>query len=406
MASRVRDRTGLVPALLLCAGLVPVAMNLRTAVTGIPPVLPDLAARYHLTPTTQSVLVALPTICFGVFSFAASPLRARFGEERAIFGSVIVFAVGIGARALDPATLLFPGTIVAGAGIGLLNVLLTSLVRRRAPRHVGPMLSLYTLSLQVGSTVAAGVSVPIYLATGSFTPTLGIWTLLAVIALVLWLPQLASRPPRTSLTEGSLASAQVARNPLAWLVACFMGLQSLMYFSALSWLPTLLRSRGMPALEAGILLSAFNICGLAASTVAPLLGRTVTGQRVVVVTSFSLGAIGFTGLVLAPIAIAPVWVVCIGFGQGALLPTALLFMIVRSPDGPTASGLSGMAQGVGYLLAAAGSFTIGQAYAVSGTWVVPMVIFVVMCGLGLACGLGAARDIVLPSVAPPEPAES
>ena len=399
---RAAERPGPLPAVLLCVGLVPIAMNLRTAITGVPPILPDLSRELHLSGSSQSLLVALPTICFAVFSFAASPLRARFGEERAVYGAVVVFTVGIAARALFPGTLLFFGTVLAGAGVGVLNVLLTSLIRRRAPRHVGPLLSLYTLSLQIGSTLAAGIAVPIYHATGSFTPTLGVWAILALLGLCLWLPQLRHPPPRSSLTAGLVASAHVAREGLSWLVACFMGLQSLMYFAALSWIPTLLRSRGMPAIEAGVLLSIFNLCGLGASTAAPLLGRTTFGQRCVVATSFGLGALGFAGLVLAPLVVAPLWVVCLGLGQGGLLPTALLFMIVRSPDGPTASGLAGMAQGFGYLLASAGSFAIGQAHAESGTWLVPLGIFVAVCAAGLSCGLGAAQNVKVRSVVPPD----
>ncbi|MBO0705229.1 MAG: hypothetical protein J2P39_07915, partial [Candidatus Dormibacteraeota bacterium] len=154
------------------------AANLRLSVAGLPPVLPDLGVQLGLSGAVLSALAATPVVCFGLFSFVAAPLRGRMGEERALFAALACILVGLALRAAVPAVLLFPGTVLACAGIAVANVLSTSLIKRRAAGHVSGLLSVYSVSLMVGSTVSGAIVVPIYRATGeSLLVALGLWTL-------------------------------------------------------------------------------------------------------------------------------------------------------------------------------------------------------------------------------------
>lgn len=385
---------------ILVLGLVPVGLNLRAGLTNVPPLLPQLVRELPLTGVQASILVALPTICFGLFAFAATPLRARLGDERAIFAGLVLLVLGLGLRALFPRTLLFSGTIAAACGIALLNVLLTSLLRRRAPETVGRLLAINVLGLNLGSSVASAVAVPIALWSGSVGVSLGVWALFALVALVCWLPQVGHGRAEAAHPGEALGVFRVAVHPLAWALALFMGLQSLAYFASASWTPTLLQSRGMSAVEAGLLVALLGVVGLVTATGAPLITRRVAGQRLVLIVSFLLESVGFAGLVLAPLALAPVCVVLLALGQGGLLPLALYLLIVRGADTPTAAGLSALGQGVGYLVASAGSFAVGLLYDATGTWLVPLAAFLVVVAAGIAFGLVGARDRQVPSIAP------
>lgn len=383
---------------LLLIGVVPLALNLRAGITSVPPLLPQLVRELPLSGFQASLLIAVPTICFGIFAFAAAPLRAWLGDERAIFVGLVAVIVGLGSRALFPGTLLFAGTIVAGCGIGLLNVLLTSLIRHRAANYVGRLLAVNMLCLNLGSSIAAATTVPIAQASRSPGLGLGAWALLAVVALAAWVPQVAHRREEGPRSGQLLGAFRLFRHPLAWALALLMGLQSLSYYATLSWTPTILQGRGMGAVEAGLLVAVLGVVALVPASVGPLLTREIVGQRVVLIVSFLLEAVGFAGLVLAPLFLAPVCVVLLALGQGALLPLALYFFIVRAADTATAAGLSAMGQGVGYLVASAGSFAIGVLFHASGAWLLPLAAFLVIVTAGIVCGLFGASDRRVPSV--------
>ena len=175
---------------LLVAGVLAIAFNLRAAITSLPPLFPELSARLHLAPAAVSALAALPVLAFGVFSGVAAPLSRRFGEERVLGGAVGLLAAGLILRGLAPGVLLFPGTALAGAAIALLNVLLPSLVKRRAPERAGAVIGLYLLCLNAGSILASLIAIPVYNLSGGSVPlSLSVWALPALAAGVAWLPQ-------------------------------------------------------------------------------------------------------------------------------------------------------------------------------------------------------------------------
>lgn len=365
---------------------------------GLPPVLPDLGAQLRLSPGALSALAATPVVCFGLFSFLAAPLRSRIGEERTLFGALACILVGLGLRVVAPALLLFPGTVLACAGIAVANVLSTSLIKRRGAGRVSGLLSVYTVSLMSGATLAGAIAVPVYGATGdSVAVALGLWTVPAALALVAWVPQLrpsVGAPARQALDAGRVGILALRRSPLAWQVALFMGVQSISYYTLLSWLPTLLRGRGVHPVEAGLLLGAFSVANVVTGTASPLLARRV-GLRAMIAVAMAWFVVGLFGVAAAPIGGVVVWVVLLGLSQGFLLPIALLLMMVRAADGATSAALSGLAQGVGYLLAAGGTFVVGIVHAATGSWAIPIALLVVDAAAGVVIGWGATRDRVV-----------
>jgi len=183
-------------------GVLALGYNLRGAITSLPPVFPELGDSLGLSGATISVLAATPVICFGVVSGFAAGLARRAGEERVLFGASIALAAGLIARGAAPSALLFPGTILSSGAIAIMNVLLSSLIKRRWPARAGFLIGLYITALSAGAIVASLVSVPLWQGTGgSVTLTLGWLTAPAALAVLLWLPQLSSggATPRTPL---------------------------------------------------------------------------------------------------------------------------------------------------------------------------------------------------------------
>jgi CP family cyanate transporter-like MFS transporter len=180
----------------------------------------------------------------------------------------------------------------------------------------------------------------------------------------------------------------------------FMGLQSLIYYSALSWLPILLRDRGAGAAHAGNLLALMNFGNAVTALLAPLLAQRARDQRWLIAATVSTSAVGLAGVWFAPLSQAAVWTLVFGLGQGAALGLAIYFTAARAPDPVTSASLSAFTQGAGYLVAAAGPLVVGFLHAVTGTWTVPVLALLVVVVFQGIVGWQAARARTLPASAP------
>jgi MFS transporter, CP family, cyanate transporter len=399
-------------AVLLMTGVLVLAVNLRAAITGLPPIFPELQSALHVSAASLSLLAAIPVLCFGVFSGAGAPLSRRFGDERVLGAGLVLLAVGLALRSLSPSLLLFPGTIVAGAAIALLNVLLPSLVKRRMPDQAGLVIGLYLLMLSLGAIVASLIAVPVFNAAGAGTTAdsasvriaLGVWAGPALVAAVLWLPQVRyrTRPgPDRARQAGALA---MGRSRLAWQVTLFMGLQSLSYYATLSWFPTMFRDRGVSAVHAGDLLALMNLGNGITALLIPVLAHRAPDQRRLAAVAMAATAAGLAGAMFGPAGLAPGWVVLLGLGQGATLGLGIFYTMARAPDPVTAASLSAFAQGVGYLIASAGPLAVGFLHDATGGWTVPGAVLLGVAVLQLITGWLAGRALTVPAGLSPEAA--
>src|SRR5580765_4057198 len=404
---------------LLVVAVAAAGLNLRTAITSLPPLFPDLQTQLHLSTATLSLLAATPVICFGVVSAFTAWLNRRYGEEMILLVALVLLTAGLLLRGVAPGVMLFPGTVLAASAIAVLNVLLSSMAKRRWPERAGLLIGIYLTMLSAGAILSSLLSVPLYRSSGSVQLALGVWALPAALAVLLWLPQLryrtVGRPPATAdgaapEADGGLAPARagvkVSRYALTWQVTAFMGLQSLLYYAALSWLPTIFQDRGDSAVTAGNLLALMGVGNLATSLIVPVLAHRRPSQSVLVVPSLIGTAAGLAGSLWAPLGSAPFWVLVLGVSQGSCLALAIFFMLARAPDAGAAASLSAFAQSVGYLVASAGPLVVGLLHSATGSWTLPVALLLVLCAAELATGLLAGRPLQLPSITPPPAPET
>lgn len=337
--------------------IVLTAFNLRCLFGSLSAVLPELLAGTGGSSLEAGALTTGPVICLGLFA-AAGPLLARkVGIERAILCLLLLLAAGTALRGVPSFPVILLGSLAGSGAIAAMNVLLPGLVKRDFPDRTALMTGLYVTALCVGAALAAGSTVPLQGAlSGSWSGALAAWALPAVLAAALWLLRPATGPAPLRLAR---AGPPLWRDPLAWQVTAFMGSQSALAYCVFGWLSPILRERGLDAASAGYVVSVTILAQVAASLSSPWLATRGRDQRLVGIALVALATGGFVAMLFAPLGSVWMWAVISGFGQGGLLAVAMTIIILRSPNALVAARLSAMAQGIGYVLAAAGPLLVG-----------------------------------------------
>lgn len=360
------------------AALIFVVLNLRLAVAAIPPVLGEIERETGLSSAAAGVLTAVPVFCFGAVALLTPSLIRRLRMAPLLLLTLVAIVVGIAIRLDSTLVALFAGTVVLGAGIAVANVLVPGLIKRDFPAQVAIMVALYSVGLSLSGAISAGLTVPVEDLFGiGWRPAVAIWGIFAVLALVLWAPQARqAEPVRSGPAEPAVGRA-LWHDRLAWNITIFWALQSLAFYTTLSWLPTILENHGMSQGGAGWILSFSFFPAMAASFATPVIQRRVRRQSALVVAMTAVWTVAYVGLIAAPAGAPYVWATLLGLGQGAALALGLGFIVGRAPDTHHAAHLSTMTQGVGYLIAAAGPFLAGALHALTHGWTIPLLLLLV-----------------------------
>ena len=356
---------------LLWAGFILVALNLRIIFASVGPLLKLL----DIDLSTTLLVTTLPPLLLGVFSVAGLKLRHWLGEEQAMLTALACLLLGCALRWLGPAGLL-GGTAIGSLGVATMSVIMPVLVRKRfPPQQIGPVMGLYALMLGLGAVVAAGASFPMYMALGESPEaafrTLGLWCLPALLALLLWLPQVSVKHHGHG-GPAVVSQVNVYRSRLAWSITLFFGLQALNLYAFLAWLPTIYIDRGASAEEAAWLLAASQVSLTLGGFFIPILAARAPHQRGHICMTVGLCLAGTLGVMWAPVGSGIIWVLLLGFGQGAGPSLGAYLFVARSANRQVAAELSTMAQTVGYLIAAAGPLLMGGLHRVFDSWTVPL----------------------------------
>lgn len=382
----------------LLIGIVLASLNMRAALASVSPLIGEISNTFGLSSTASSLVTSVPVLFLGVGAMIAPWLARRFGTEVVLLCALILLGVGILVRVLPSVFALYGGGVLAGTAIALLNVLMPGLIKRDFPDRAASMTSVYTGAMIGGATLCAAASVPLEKAFGnSWQASLAFWSLLAAVAAVAWLPQVLIARGRTGhevrvTPAGAGPARSIWRSALAWQVTLFMGLQSLWSYVLIAWMPTIFTDHGMSRSTAGVIFAFNNLIQVAGAFGVPLLVSRMRSQRPLIVLVTSMVAVGYAGLMIAPVSGAWLWSAVLGVGQGGAVGLALTLIVLRSGDAQTAARLSGMAQTVGYLLAAVGPLTAGAVYQATGSWTLPIALVLGVCAAALVVGLFAARD--------------
>lgn len=395
---------------LILIGIALSALNLRTAVTSLTPLLDSLGQTLDFGPTMAGVFGIVPTAAFAVFGVATPAIAHRLGLERTALLAMLLAAVGLLARGFvgDTGQLLMTSA-VALSGMGIGNVVLPPLVKRYFADRVGGLSAMYITLLQMGTILPALAAVPVADALG-WRVSLGAWSLVAVAAALPWMITLyQQRRERAAKTNAQPcvqdqavigddaapelaappASGRTWRSPVAWGMALMFGMTSLITYSMFTWLPTLLVDAGGSARLGGTMVGVYSAFGLVSGFLMPIVAVRVRNPFPIVILCCLLHLSAFAGLLLAPMTLTLLWVGLLGLGPSTF-PLALTLINLRTRTQAGSAALSGFTQGVGYTLSCAGPFLFGLLHSLSGGWLWPFVflsasLLVLAAGGYLAC---------------------
>lgn len=377
---------------LLTVAVVLTAANLRPAITSVGPLLGDMRTAFGASALWAGLLTTLPGLCFAAAGLSAPLLARRFGLGRAIAGALLTLVAGLLIRVADGAWVVIGGTLIATAGIALVNVLIPVVVKESFPARIGLMTGIYTAALQGGGAAGSAVTPVLDSVFGGWRPALGAWAGLAAAALALWLIAMrggatgsVAPPPNSE----AAAPKSMLRNRLAWIITGFFGCQACLAYIVMGWLPQVFIDHGMSKSDAGLLLGLNAVIAVPISiVVAPMAARRPS-QSGWIVALGALGISGAAGLAVAPMAAPLVWTVLLGLGM-SVFSLSLAVIALRSRTAADTARLSGMVQGLGYMLAGLGPFLFGLLHETSGGWTVPwmlvLTVYVIQIGLGALAG--------------------
>lgn len=379
----------------LIIGILLVAANLRAPITALSPLLSYVRVDLPLSNTMTGFLTTLPLLAFAGLSPFVSRLARRWGMEFIVFFAACLMVVGSLIRPFGGIPLLLFGTFLIGLAIAVGNVLLPSLIKKEFPFKMGLMTGMYSISMNVCAMLASGISVPIAVNSGfGWQGALVVWSVFAIIALLFWLPQLKYNQKSLPQAVAQKPRQSIWRSPLAWKITIFMGMQSTLFYVMVAWLPSILISQGMASTQAGFMLSLFQLGIIPFTFIVPIIASKMKSQRPIVIIMTVLLLVGTAGLIFGA---GDVWLVgpsvfMMGVASGTAFSVCMMFFSLRTSTATEATDLSGMAQSVGYLLAAAGPTLFGALHDLTDSYTVPLAIIVVAALLLFIMGMGAGRD--------------
>ncbi|ULR55910.1 CynX/NimT family MFS transporter [Streptomyces deccanensis] len=406
---------------LVIVGIVLTALNLRPAITSLGALLEEVRTGLGMSGSVAGLLTSVPPLCFALFGVMAPRLARRFGPTAVVCAGMVAIAAGLLIRPYAGGTAGFvAASALALMGIAVSNVLMPVIVKRWFPDRVGSMTGLYSMALALGTSCAAAVTVPMTEALGgSWRTGLTVWALLAVAAVVPWLPLLRDRDARSAenprRASGSVRGAggapgssrgsggasgsgreaapvlRITRSRTAWALAVFFGLQATAAYITMGWMAQIFRDAGVPAGTAGLLLALTMVMGVPLAFVIPRLATRLPHQGPIVVVLGVCGLLGYGGLHLAPAQGAWAWALLIGISNCSF-PLALTMVGMRARTGAGVVQLSAFAQSTGYLISIPGPLLVGVLYQHSGGWGLPLALMAALMLPQIAAGVLAGRD--------------
>lgn len=387
--------------LVLCA-MVLLASNMRAPIVALGSIAPVVQGALDISETQIGWLGAVPMLTFALGAFISPAIGKRFGLENTLIAMIALLTAGMVIRSIIPTWIGFlSGTLLLTLAIGFANTLAAPVIKQRTPNHIPLITGLFSLTMTVSAGIVAGVVLPLSEQFG-WQWALGGWSILGLFALIIWVVlrlRLGSsnHQPIKPLAAGEKAPSHISmwRTPFAWQIAVFMGLQSLLFYTVASFLPSIWLSKGLSAVSAGQMASVFQF--MAPVAILSLTWLVNRGRPIQALAIFaaSLNVLGVLGLTYLSADYAWLWSGLMGMGCSAIFTLSMMLFSMRTYTANQASELSGMAQAIGYLIAFFGPLGTGWLHEATDNWDLPLFIMLVLMIINVGFAWLVSRPLMV-----------
>jgi CP family cyanate transporter-like MFS transporter len=382
---------------MLFIAILLVGATLRSPIASVGPLVPHIKNDLAMSNTAIGFMNTLPLIAFGLFSPLVPKIAAKLGIEVTLLVSMFILSFGVIFRVLGNSTTLIIGTLIIGIAISAGNVLSPSLIKSSFIKNTGFVVGIYSITMNLISALSSGLTSSIA-NSGAFDWqfAMQLWVVfpvLAIIAFFLRFPQLKIKENLTFGNVHNEITTTVWKSKFAWAITLYMGLQSLIPYSLFAWLPQILETKGFNANQAGWYMSIFQLAMLPINFVIPIITSKMQKQSFLTLTAGLLLVVGLLGMLLLNNNWIIVFLILIGLGTGATYSLAMMFFVLKTVSVKKSSDLSGMAQSIGYLLAASGPLLLGIISQQTGNWNFSIILLIVVGILVSIFGFISGKDM-------------
>ncbi len=378
---------------LLAFSIILIALNLRIPITSVGPDVIMIEKQYSLSAAAAGWITTIPLLVFATLSQFISGISGKYGYGKLLLLGLVLMIVGELVRSFLGEAGLFAGTLVIGLGIVTANVLIPSVIKHRFANKVGFMTSLYVTCMNIAGAIGVGATIPIAKHFGwSWQPALSMWVVLAIIALIFWIP-FCTQHKVPDASELQADKKRIWSYGMAWWVSAFYGLQSIIFFSLITWLPSMIVAKGMTTEFATNLTFALMLFTIPTSILTPILCSKMKSQSALIAGIAAAYVVGLSLFIIAEShALLICSVIIISLTIGGCISSALLFFTLRSANTKRTTELSGLAQSVGYLMGALGPLLVGFMYDQFHSWKEALLTLIALAILMILSGSMAGRN--------------
>ncbi|RIN36757.1 MFS transporter [Staphylococcus succinus] len=392
---RIKENWGVVLAIIF------IASTLRAPLTSVGPVVDEIKQVMDINNSIAGILTTIPLIIFAIVSPLVSKVTSRLTMSRTILYSTLLLIISLYLRVAGDFNVFLIGTILLGVAIAFGNVMLPSYVKWYFPMQIGLATGIYSGTMNFTAGLGGGLSFPLSEITPiGFRLSLAFWIILAVIAIILWLPKARKgteleKATATQYQAKKTKKVSIVKSKLAWMVALTMGFQSMIFYTVVAWVPSILVDRGLDPSTAGYLLMLNQFSQVPMTFTFPIIASKLKDQRILIVIITILFLLGFSLFFTQSLVLLVVGIIIAGLAMGACFSLCMTFFSIRARTSEGSIALSGFGQSVGYLIAAIGPFLIGYLHDATGNWVSGIIALIIMSILFFIFGYPASKQNVI-----------
>ena len=391
---RIKENWGVILAIVF------IASTLRAPLTSVGPVVDEIKHVMEINNSVAGILTTIPLIIFAIVSPLVSRVTSRITMSRTILYSTILLIIGLYLRVAGDFSLFIIGTLVLGIAIAFGNVVLPSYVKWYFPMQIGIATGIYSGTMNFTAGLGGGLSFPLSQTPLGFRLSLSFWIILGIIAIILWIPKArkGAKLEKQTIDETQVKhhkKVNIVKSKLAWMVALTMGFQSMVFYTVVAWVPSILVDRGVDPSTAGYLLMLNQFSQVPMTFSFPIIASKLKDQRILVVIITILFLTGFGLFFTQSLVLLVIGMVIAGLAMGACFSLCMTFFSIRARTSDGSISLSGFGQSVGYLIAAIGPFLIGYLHDYTGNWLSGIIALLFMSLLFFIFGYPAAKNRVV-----------